>query len=236
MTFLHDNGLWAAIFDVDGTLVDSMADWRAAPARFAREHGLQPDCDLGAMFDAQGLSRCCEYLASRFPACGTEDAIRDALFAAIIGRYRTRFPALPHALEYLTALREAGVRMCVLTANLRDMVQPALDRLGMTPYFAFIMACPEEGLPKTDPALFLRCAQRLAVPPERCVVFEDAPWAVKGAQEAGMRTVGICDDEHFPARRQALAAHADRLIDDYAELLGADVFPRQTGSQQEHAQ
>lgn len=218
-----DREPYAAIFDVDGTLVDSMDAWRAAPERLLGRHGLVADDDLAAIFNTQGLTPCCTHIAARFPGLGSPDVICEEIFSDLLVGYQSHFPAMPHATTYLDALRQAGVRMCVLTANERFMVEPALNRLGMAPFLSFVMTCPEEGLRKSDPALFLRCANRLSLPPERCVVFEDHPVAARHARAAGMRTVGICDRNN-PSQQQELSLYADRVITDYSELLERDIF------------
>lgn len=225
MTYLHNlRRPAAAIFDVDGTLVDSMAAWRDAPMQFLAERGIEGDRQLlERLFAEQGFSKCCAYISERWPACGTRTDVEESIFQSILRSYQSTFPAMPHAAEYLRFLHDSGIPVCVLTANQRNLVEPALDRLGMTDSISFLMSCCEENLHKRDTALFLRCTDRLGLPPERCVMFEDMPFSMKTAKEAGLLTVGFCN-QHDADTRAAMLPVADRIISDYRELLDKDVF------------
>lgn len=219
----HNKTAFAAIFDVDGTLVDSMAAWRASPKQYLDRYHISCELDLAAEFDRRGFVGVCHFLAERFPVCGTSEQIQNAIMDGLTSNYRVDFPQIAHAKEYLKKLRDDGVKICVLTANLRELVEPSLERLGMTPYFLFVMSCQEEKLSKSDPALFRLCAQHLGVDVQHCVMFEDQVRSIQSAKQAGMRAVGI-RDRLCPQRQEGLSLVADRVIDDYAALLREDIF------------
>ena len=224
MTFLNkDKAPRAAIFDVDGTLVDSMSAWRAAPERFLLDRGIVAQIDLSVEFDRQGFSATCALISKNWPQCGRSDEIQNEIMRALLPAYETDFTQIPHACEYLQKLHQSGVQICVLTANLPALVEPALKRLGMTPCVSFLMSCINEGIPKSNPALFELCARRLGVSPENCVMFEDQPVALRSARQAGMRTVGVRDTQR-PDRQKGLECLVDRTILDYGELAANDIF------------
>ena len=206
----------AAIFDMDGTLLDSMGLWCGLGTLFCEEKGLPPVHNINALVFNYSLRKMSALLSQIYAL--DADGIYDDLTGIITGFYRTRAAAKPHVAEYLQKLRARGVPMCVATVTDRVHAEPVLARLGLLGFFDFIVTVPEFGTTKADPALFSHCADRLCAKPRDCTVFEDALYALQTAAAAGFRTVAVADrfagDDTPEIKRTA-----DRYIESFAELL-----------------
>ena len=118
--------------------------------------------------------------------------------------------------ELLEKLRGMGKPMCVATGAPRQYARNGLSRLGILKYFEFVTDCYEFGMDKSQPEYFEEVARRLGTKPEKCVVFEDALYAMQGAKAAGMR---VCAIEEYTAKhqREEILAIADAYISDYRQ-------------------
>lgn len=210
-----------AIFDMDGTLLDSMRYWRLGSIEYLLAHQLPVPEEIYANLFHQStlrqLRRALDGLGLPFEG--------EEIWREVCGRMRRHylediFPK-PLTREYLEALREAGVRMCVATASPRDYACAALARHGLHGYFDFITDEEGVGLTKKDEAFFHRLTDRLGVPMADCVMFEDALYSIRTAKSAGIRVCAI-EEESMRYDREEIKGLADRYVTGYAELLGGE--------------
>lgn len=213
-----------ALFDIDGTLLDSSPLWADVPAQYLKDHGIEPQEDISSLFFKLGYSGTARHLAALYCPNVDPHAIMDDFCRIASVKYRGAVPEKPCACQYLRQLREKNVRSVVLTSNMKDVVLPALERLHITDTVEEILSIYDIGLDKRSPSLYHHMADRLGTTPQQCVVFEDALFAVKSAKSAGMQVVGIYD-EYSRENWEALQREADRTIQSYGELLCDDIFP-----------
>lgn len=208
-----------ALFDMDGTLLDSMYVWRELDRTFLLSHGVREiPPDLGRRTAALTLSQSAALFAREFGLSLTPQQVA-AEFQAIIARlYREEVQPKPCVQEYLAYLKKQGARLCIVTATDYPIAEPALRRTGLLPYFDFVLTCEDAGLSKAEPAIFHLAARRLGCRPGQAVVFEDALHCIRAAKAGGYSVVAVEDASAAPDRCQ-IRLLCDRYITSYTELL-----------------
>ena len=209
----------AAIFDMDGTLLDTMPYWRYTTLEFMLHHQLPvSDALLTRMFktssrrlvmqisDQNGLNLDKKAVVAEMEGYMNRHYLYDA---------NLKCPSVP---AFLEKLKGQGVRMCVATGSPREYARNGLRRLGLLDYFAFVTDNYEGALTKDKPEYFDALLERLGARRERCWVFEDALYAMRSAKASGLRVCAIEDDTQL-AEREDIKALADVYIRDYAELM-----------------
>jgi beta-phosphoglucomutase-like phosphatase (HAD superfamily) len=208
----------AFIFDMDGTMVDSMPHHTSTWMDFVRRHGI--DMEAGELMrlvtGRNGLE--CVRLVMNQP--DMKDALawqlvheKEQLYRDIFGPI---FAEVRGFSDFYSASRAQGLKVAVGTAGDIANVEFVLQHLAMNPSPDAI-ARGDEGLSgKPTPAIFLAAAQRLGVAPERCIVFEDAPLGIEAARRAGMRAVAICTGH---SAEELAGPHVVTAVRDYNELM-----------------
>ena len=210
-------------FDMDGTLVDSMYYWDRAPACVLAARGIIPDDEMEEAFHQLGYERIPAYVAERFPALGPPEDFIARMDRWMLRRYQRDVLVKPNVPEYLSLLRKKRVRCAILTASDIRFAEAMLRRFQLEPYFEAVFSGRQLGVKKSDPAVYDLVLASLACAAENCTLFDDSPYAVQVAAEAGLRTVGILD-RWFPHKHEALRQVCDRTASRYSELLANDVF------------
>ena len=208
----------AAIFDLDGTLIDSMYIYDTAYHNVVRALGYEPCENLRPQTRSLSGTEVIVFLKEAHGMSETVEEIEAALDEQLFGFYSTTPPLKPGVLEFLSHLEAQGVPMCVATATKRLHVEAALSRLGIARFFKRIFTCQEEQTGKSKPKIFLTAAEFLGTEPCDTCVFEDAHHAIETAKMAGFRVVGI-EDESALQWRDEIRATADEYYADFTEVL-----------------
>lgn len=205
-----------AIFDVDGTLLDSMEIWQDAGARYLKRIGVKPEDGLSEILYPMTMTEGAEYVKKRYQLVlaldeiiqGVLDTVRDFYFYEVSGK--------PGVKELLVWMRENDIPAAAATASDREHIERAFRRLGINGYFGEIFTCAETGAGKRHPLIYERAAGYLGTEPEETLVFEDALYALMTAKKAGFRTVGVYD--RFSKKEQEdLKRQADIYLNDLSE-------------------
>lgn len=205
------------IFDLDGTLLDSMKVWNGIGELFLRRRGIQPPDDLQKVLQPMSLFQAVQYLKNRFSLAEDEKELMEQISSMVADRYFYEVPLKPGVEAYLRLLRERGSVLCVVTASEYEHARRALDRLEIGDRFIFIMTCTQTGLAKDSPEIFRLAARRLGVSCREVTVFDDALHALQSAAEAGCVTVGVYDDSSRADIPQ-MQGLCDRYIYTFREL------------------
>lgn len=212
-----------AIFDFDGTLVDSMSLWREVLWRAARRRGVDWEkADAVAFFDAHedvSTRDACALVQARHPeAWASPEALYDDVCEEVRRAYEGEVRLLPGARAVVGALAREGVRMAVASSTPAPLVRAGLAAQGIDGLFSDVVSTEDVGgRDKQFPDVYLEAARRLGVEPGRCWVFEDAPFGCASARVAGFRVCALWNG-HDGRDPDALAAVADVLAHGWAEV------------------
>lgn len=212
------NGKKAVLFDLDGTLVDSMWMWKDIDIEFLGRFGYGLPEDLQREIEGMSFSETASYFKERFSLPMTVEEIKDCWITMSIEKYRTEVGLKPGALEFLKYCRERGIRTGVATSNGRDMVDAVIESLKIGDYLGEVATACEVAAGKPEPDIYLEVARRLSVKPEECLVFEDIPAGIVAGKRAGMTVLAVQDEfsKDLETEKRELA---DGFIRDYFELL-----------------
>lgn len=209
----------AAIFDLDGTLLDSMYVWKRVDEIYFENKGMAVPEDYGRALAGLSYRESAEYTRRRFGFDEPWEEIVREWTRLAREEYACRVPLKPGAREYLTALRRAGVKLGVATALPEYLYRPCLEHLGILDWFEALCSTDDTGgRGKGGGEVFRLAASRLGIAPERCAVFEDVPEGIRGAKRAGMRAFCVLDDASRHAHGE-MEAVADGMIADYLDAL-----------------
>lgn len=198
----------AAIFDVDGTLLDSMGIWDDLAERYLRSLGVQPEPGLSQVVFAMTISEAANYLIAHYQLSQTPTQVLAQINEIVADFYRREAPLKPGAEAFLHALAAAGVPIALVSSGTAALIEAALRRLHVWGLVSRTYAATDLGISKREPTLYLRAAADLGAAPAESWVFEDALYAITVASTAGFPTVGLFDKSSL-ADQEAIAAAAD---------------------------
>lgn len=209
-------GYRAALFDLDGTLLDSMGMWAEIDARSLGARGIHPvPPDYQQAVAAMRIDEAAIYTITRFGLSDSPESLRAEWLDMARREYESSICLKPHALSLLKALRARGILIGTVSTLTRDQFEPPLRRGGAYELFDAFTSASEAPRGKAYPDAYLIAAGRLGVSPDECIMYDDMPEALGGARAAGMFTVGV-SDPHARVTRQELCLAAHRCIDDLA--------------------
>ena len=208
----------AVIFDLDGTLVDSMWMWKAIDIEFLGRYGYSCPEDLQKAIEGMSFSETASYFKERFHLPLDTEEIKEIWVQMSIDKYRRDVRLKPGAEKFLAMLRDSCIKTGIATSNGREMVDAVLESLGIKEYFNVVTTACEVAAGKPAPDIYLKVASDLAVKPEKCLVFEDVPAGILAGKRAGMRVCAV-EDEFSLNMTDEKRALADYYIKDYCELM-----------------
>ena len=208
----------AVLFDLDGTLVDSMWMWPQIDVEFLGRFGYDCPGDLERAVEGMRFSETAAYFKERFSLPMTLEEIKECWSQMAMDKYRTQVPLKPGALEFLRYCKDQGIATGIATSNGRPIVDAVIEALQIGEYFQEVATACEVEKGKPEPDIYLEVARRLQVAPEDCLVFEDVPAGILAGKRAGMTVLAVEDDfsRELSGEKKALA---DGYICDYSELL-----------------
>ena len=186
-----------AIFDADGTLLDSMHVWRNLGELYLRRRGIEPEEGLSGKLWPLSYEQGCGYLRENYGLRESVSEIQREISGMIEDFYRNEAALKPGVREFLRGLAERKIPMVIATAGDKELLNAALVRNGIAEYFCGVLTCSELETDKHDPKIFLACAESLGLPPCEVAVFEDSSFAVRTAEEAGFITYRIKDGQNY---------------------------------------
>ena len=207
-----------AIFDMDGTVLDSMQAWVDAIGHILTRRGITPPADLREITRPMNGSLLVDYLQREFLPGITGREITDEVGAYMEDFYSNRVQAKAGVKNFLSLLKMEGVQCYLATATHRELVRRAIAHAGLEPYFKGIITSGEVGKNKIDsPDIYEWAMKRMGGNKADTGVFEDALFAIRTAKKAGFRVAGVYDPDS-EADQEEIRALSDYYITSFEEL------------------
>ena len=202
-----------AIFDFDGTLVDSMFIWDSFGEDYLRTLGKEPKENLTETFKTFTLEQAAEYYREHCGVTLSVGEIVDGVNEMVSEIYRTKVALKSGMLEFLRDLQSKGVKMCVATVTDRPIVEDVLNHLGIRDFFTEIFTCAEVGYNKETPHIYRAALEALGTKKDETVVFEDALHALLTAKNDGFSVAAVYDKHEL--RQTEMKENSDYYITNY---------------------
>lgn len=208
----------AVIFDLDGTLVDSMWMWKAIDVEYLGKFGIDLPEDLQSCIEGMSFSETAEYFKSRFQLEDSIDQIKSDWNAMAWDKYANEVPLKAGVAEFLEMLRKKGIKMGIATSNSRELVDLVTKKHQIHSYFQSIRTSCEVAKGKPAPDIYLQVAKDLSVTPDECLVFEDVIQGIMAGKNAQMKVCAVKDaySDHQDDEKREIS---DYYINSYVELL-----------------
>ncbi len=212
------NNIEAVIFDLDGTLVDSMWMWREIDVEYLSHFDIEVPSDLQQAVEGMSFSETAQYFKERFNLPDPVEVIKMEWNKMAWDKYGNEVPLKKGVIEFLEELRSRGIKTGIATSNSKELVEHVLKSLNITEYFDSVRTSCEAKKGKPAPDIYLLVADDLQVDPKDCLVFEDLALGIMAGKGAGMRVCTVFDpySEDDRDRKRKLA---DYYIDTYFDIF-----------------
>lgn len=208
----------AVLFDLDGTLVDSMWMWKDIDIEYLGRRGHRLPPDLQSAIEGMSLTETAVYFKTRFQLKENLEEIKGEWMDMAREKYRCQVPLKPGAREFLEELRKRGIRTGIASSNGLELVHTVLKARQVENLIDTVHTCCEVERGKPSPDIYLLAASRLQADPEKCLVMEDIPNGILAGKRAGMRTCAV-EDTASMAQREEKRRLADYYIQDFYDIL-----------------
>lgn len=206
-----------AIFDLDGTVLDSMWVWTEIDRRFLGDRGFEVPQDYLEKIAPVGARKAAEYTIERFGLNEKVEDIMNEWFDMALTSYQTEVLCKPFVKEYFAKLKAKGIKLGVATSSDRKLIMPALIRNEIVDLFDTIVTVDQVKRGKGFPDIYEKAAADMGFENHQCVVFEDILAGIKGAKAGGFLAVGVYDN-HSSYEHPEMKRLADRFIMSFEEL------------------
>lgn len=201
----------AVIFDMDGTLLNTLWAWKNSTSNFLRSRGIEPPENIDAEMAALSLLEGAREIKKRYGFKESPEELLEEVLATVRKFYEEDAMPKPGVPGVLQALKKQGIKICVATASDREFAEAAFKRTGLMEYIDFIITCDEVGVGKQNPLVYETALKKLGTDRKRTLVVEDALHALQTAKKAGFPTAGVYE-VNFAADQSALQSDATYYV------------------------
>ena len=207
-----------AIFDVDGTRLDSRTVWWDVLRDFYEQHGVTLTDEEAFEFKELTLKESIPMIIDTLDLDESLEEVSDTFQKMASLQYENTLPLKEGADEYLKKLHDSGVKIAIATSGYEELCKKAFTRLGVWQYIDACAFSSEVGVNKSNPDVYLLAAKRIGIPPKECMVFEDITTGIGGAKKGGFETCAIYDATNAD-ETDALKQLSDHYITGWKDLL-----------------
>ena len=208
----------AVIFDLDGSLVDSMWIWKAIDMEYLGKFGIELPPDLQDSIGGKSFTETAIYFKERFQIPDSLEQIKEDWNRMAYDKYANEVPLKPGVREFLDYCMEHQIRLGIATSNSRELVDNIVRTHELIDYFDCVMTGCEVAKGKPAPDIYLAVAKQLKVAPADCLVFEDIVQGIQAGKAAGMQVCAV-DDAFSRAQEKEKRNLADYYIHHYNEVM-----------------
>ncbi|MDP4151855.1 MAG: HAD family phosphatase [Bacillota bacterium] len=208
----------AALFDLDGTVIDSMGVWEKIDIDFLAKRGQKVPKNYAAELAGLSFQRAAEYSIELFNFTESPAEIIDEWNGMAIYEYGHNIKLKPYAKEFLAYLKGNGIKLAVTTALSQNLYEPVLKNNGIYDMFDVFTSTDDIKREKNCPDLYLYACRKLGVSPQNCIGFDDVCSAIKGMKIAGIKAYGVYD-KYSEHEKDAIIKIADGYILNFGECL-----------------
>lgn len=213
---LHD--IEAVLFDLDGSLVDSMWIWRDIDIAYLRKFDIPMPEGLQTAIEGMSFSETAVYFKETFRLPDSLEQIKEEWTRMAWDKYASQVPLKKGAGEFIACCRERNIRLGIATSNSRALVENVLKVHGLMGYFEGIVTACDVSVGKPAPDVYLEAARRCHTAPSKCLVFEDIVPGILAGRAAGMKVCAVAD-EYSAYQSREKKELADYYIEDYSEIM-----------------
>lgn len=184
------------IFDLDGTLIDSIGVWKKVDEKVLARHGVKIDSNFREEIKMMTYTQCIEYIIEKYKIKKTFTQMEEEFTDEAMYQYSNVIKAKKGAENFIYTMKKQGIKLSVATSCNKDMCEAVLKNNGLYDYFDAFAYCEEEGVDKNTSDIYIKAAEKMQLVPEKCIVFEDIAKAAENAAKAGMKVIGMADNEN----------------------------------------
>ena len=206
-----------AIFDLDGTILDSMYYWRTVAVYALEKKGCKVPEELAERSKYMLVYEAFDFLCTELKTKGKikySDISAEYHSKVLRPAYETDIMPKPYAIEFLRMLKDSGVNLCIATATARELFMPAIKRLGMEDLFEFFITTEEVGKSKNHSDIYDIALKKIGGTKEDTVVFEDQLYCIKTASDSGYRVIAV-EDKYASRDRAEIRPRCEKYVTDY---------------------
>ena len=211
------DGIKAVIFDLDGTLVDSMWIWEDIDIEFLGRYGIEHPENFQKVLNGMSFTETAEYFKERFQIPDSVETIKSTWNAMAYDKYMNEVPLKEGVLEFIKALKNKGIKLGIASSNSIELVTAIIKRFDLEFYFDTINTSCEVPKGKPAPDIYLLTADNLKVQPKECLVFEDVIQGIQAGKNANMRVCAV-EDAYSVDSLDEKVALADYYIKSFCQL------------------
>ncbi|MBA5851957.1 HAD family phosphatase [Clostridium sp. cel8] len=207
----------AAIFDMDGTLLDSMGMWDDIDEEYLKKRNIDLPLNLKSDIEHMSFKETAQYFKETFNIKDSIDVIEKEWYDMAFKRYTTKKMIRPHVKEFLQILKSRNIKIGLATSNYMETSISALKTNEIYSFFDIIVTTQQVNRGKDFPDIFLLTSNKLNVPCKNCVVFEDSLPAIKAAKSANMKVIAV-NDLYSPHKWEDILKYSDAGIESFSEI------------------
>ena len=208
----------ACLFDMDGTLVDSMHIWKDIDIAFLGRFGYELPPNLQKEIEGMAFKETAQYFKEHFDLPLSIEEIMNCWNEMAFRVYSEEIDYKPGAFAFIKKLKEIGIKTAICTSNSKELVAAVGEHLGFLPYFDTVITACEVGAGKPAPDIYLEAARRVDVSPKECLVIEDIVMGLTAGKRAGMKLCAV-EDAFSAEQREEKRAMADYYIENYLNMI-----------------